>query len=1215
MNKNNCTGNHLTEKVPIKHLLLIMRTTFILLFTCVFCSLAEFSYTQNAKVTIDKRNASLKEVLNEIEKQTDYLFIYNNEVNTNEKVTVKAKQKAVSDVLSSILESKEMNYSMEGNHILLSKKENTNSEEVSTALAQQQKKQITGTVVDQAGDPVIGANIIEQGTTNGTITDIDGNFTLEVANNALIHVSYIGFIDQTLSAEGRTTFNIILEEDTKLLEEVVVVGYGTQAKKDITGSVAVVSAEDLAETPVATFAEALQGRASGVYISTTGAPGSGTTIRIRGVGSVNGSDPLIVVDGVSNVSIDAVNPNDIESLQVLKDASSTAIYGAQGANGVIIITTKQGVKDRVRVSYNGYAGVATMANNGFDLLNAWEAMEFQAQGLVNLRDLRNVTEGLTHSQFGSLDANDQLTMPYSTKPAGLSKEQVIAQFGSIEAWEASYKSNGANSWARSAYYQMLEDGYSEEEARKGTDWYDLVVQKGLVQEHQISVMGGGDRGSYSFSVGYTGREGTIKSSYFDRYSLRANSTFIPNEVFTIGQNTNLSVTEFGGERGTQGDDNIFARTYTIQPWVPVYNIGGDFAGSQSPEGGRANTAYQGVQIAKNNWNRRFSGQSAVFAEIKPIKGLSIRSQFSARLGGSWSLTFTPKTIATNKEGSSTNSLSESANYSLDWQWTNTATYATSFNDNHDFTFLLGTEAMKENFGRSMSGTRIDYLFENDPNTWILNNGSSSNVSNSGNMHNLTTMFGIFGRIDYSYQGKYLATLTTRRDASSKFSAKNRWATFPSISLGWRISEEPFMSSVRKTWLDDLKIRAGYGTSGNSNIGAYNYAFQYATGNNYMYSVTGSDASTAPGYAISNLGDPNAKWETIETINLGIDGTMIRNKLSLSLDFYVKNTTDMLVPANWSALAGNAAKPSINIGDMRNIGADFSFTWRDRIGDLRYNLTGNISTYKNKVVRLGSSDLFNNTRLNQINITTEGQPIGMFYGFNVVGIYKNSEDVLNYKNSNGQTVLPYAVTDPKDLNPDNWIGRYMLEDVNNDGFINAEDRKIIGNPHPDFTGGLNVSLNYKNFDLSTYLYFSIGNEIYRHYMYYTHFAALQSAYSRDRRDNSWHPTANPKGIYPLYATSKGEGTEAANESHSQYVQDGSYLRMQTLTLGYTLPADMVERISLDRIRIYGQISNVFTFTGYSGLEPEIRNMSDRAMGVDYGSYGVPRQFLLGINISF
>lgn len=1089
------------------------------------------------------------------------------------------------------------------------------------AYEMQQNRTITCTITDRSG-PIIGANVLVKGTTIGNISDLDGRAILEnVPANATLVISFIGYITQEVPVKNQTDLRIQLVEDTRNLDEVVVVGYGTQAKKDITGSVAVVSSEAIAETPVATFAEALQGKASGVYISSTGAPGAETTIRIRGVGSVNGSDPLIVVDGVSNVSIDAVNPNDIESLQVLKDASATAIYGAQGANGVIIITTKQGNKSgRVRVSYDGYVGIAKMANSGFDVLDAWEAMEFQAQGLVNLRDVRHVTTGLSHTQFGSLDANDRLTMPYAIKPAGLSKEQVIAQFGSLEAWKASYRDNGANSWSRSAYYQMLEDGYSEEEARKGTDWYDEVVQTGLIQQHQISVLGGGEKGSYSMALGYMTREGTIKSSYFDRYSLRINATFIPNKYFTIGQNTNLSAMEFGGERGRQADDNVFAKTYTIQPWVPVRNIGGDFAGSQAPEGGRDISAVNLVENAKDDWNRVFRGQTAVFAELKPIQGLSIRTQMSARLSGSWRRTFNERTIMANKEGSANNNLEEEADWRLHWQWTNTATYTRTFHEDHKLTAVLGTEAMSMDIGRRMEARRLDYIFENEPNTWILNNGSSSNMYNEGNMHPHTTMFGLFGRVDYAYQGKYLTTITVRRDASSKFGQNNRWGTFPSISVGWRISDEKFMEKTR-LWLDDLKLRAGYGTTGNSNIGAYNYAFQYATGNGYLYSITGSDTEVNTGYAISNLGDPDAKWETTRMLNVGFDATLFHNRMTASFDYYTKKTTDMLVKANWSALAGNATKPKINIGDMENRGMDFSIGWRDEANDFRYSVNANISTYKNKVVKLGSSDIFNDTRLSKINITTVGQPVGMFYGYQIDGIYKSADEVRNYTNGNGQPVLPYAVSNTDDLRPDDWIGRYKIRDINNDGRITAEDRTIIGNPHPDFTGGINLSLGYKNWDVSTYMYFSVGNDIYKHYMYYTHYGALQSNYSKDRRDNSWDPVNNPDGIYPLWATATGEGTEAANESNSMYVADGSYLRMQTLTLGYTLPKSLLNKIKFESIRLYAQVSNVFTLTGYSGLDPEIRSYgddngsADMRKGIDYGSYGMPRQFIFGVHVAF
>ena len=654
---------------------------------------------------------------------------------------------------------------------------------------QQDGRRVTCVISDKAG-PIVGANVLVKGTTIGNISDMDGRVILDgVPDNAILVVSYIGYVTQEISLKNsQNNIKVKLAEDTQALDEVVVVGYGTQAKKDITGSVAVVSTEELKETPVATFSEALQGKASGVYISNSGGPSGETTIRIRGVGSLNGSDPLIVVDGVSNVDIDAVNPNDIESLQVLKDASATAIYGAQGANGVIIITTKQGTKSgRVRVSYDGYFGVAKMANSGYDLLNGWEAMEWQAQGMRNVRDYRGQTP-TAHPQFGSLNDKDELTMPYAIKPAGLSKDQVISQFGSIDAWVASYKPDGSSSWSRSAYYQMLEDGYSEAEARKGTNWYDMVTRTGKVQDHQISLLGGGEKGTYSASLGYTNREGTIISSFFKRYSLRANSTYNANKYFTIGQNSNIAVMEMGGERGRQGDASVFAQTYTIQPWVPVYNVGGDYAGSQASEGGRANTAYQTAMNQQDDWTRFMRLQSAAFAELKPIKGLSLRTQFSVRLMGMWSQALSEKTIATNKEGQSQNYLEENANWRLDYQWTNTATYKTKFNEDHDVTFMIGTEAMKFGVGRSMKAIRYDYIFENNPNTWILNNGSSDNMKNEGKMFDKSTMFGLFFRGDYSYKGKYLATVTVRRDASSRFGEDNRWGTFPSLSLGWRMSD-------------------------------------------------------------------------------------------------------------------------------------------------------------------------------------------------------------------------------------------------------------------------------------------------------------------------------------------------------------------------------------------------------------------------------------------
>ena len=1083
---------------------------------------------------------------------------------------------------------------------------------------QQNGRTVTVTVKDALGE-VIGANVLVQGTTIGGITNMDGVAVIQgVPNNATIVVSYVGYVTQTIQLDNsQTSLEVTLREDSETLEEVVVVGYGTQAKKDITGSVAVVSRDAIAEQPVATFAEALQGRASGVYITNGGGPSGDTTIRIRGVGSVNGSDPLIIIDGIQGASISSVNPNDIESMQVLKDAAATAIYGAQAANGVIIITTKQGNKEgKVRVSYNGYVSASTLANNGYNMLTAWDLMKYEEKSQQNRvqfqgEDIANVVDPM--GQFGSI-ANGPLQMPYAVYPNGTSLEQIKAEYGSVDNWVKAYNPNDDRYYfAKSSYYYLMEDeGKSEMEARKGTDWLDYVKRTGFSQNHELSVQGGGDKGQYSMSFGYTHREGPIKGSAFERYNIRLNTTFNPTKHFTIGQNTNAALMETNGEQGGQGDDSTFARTYTVSSLAPAYNVGGAFGGTRGNLG-RADTALAGSLNSKNDWNRNFRLQTAWFAELKDpwIQGLSLRSQFSVNLNGGWGLSMNERTTEWNKEGSSVNSLSENGSWGFGWQWTNTATYKFTVAENHDFTVLVGSEAIKSGIGRSLSASRQNYEFEKDPNTWTINNGGASNLSNGGGMGSKTTMFGLFGRLDYSYMGKYLVTATIRRDASSKFSERHRWGTFPSVSLGWRISDEAFLASAHETWLDDLKIRAGYGTTGNSNIGAYNYAFQYGVGSNgyYNYGITGGNASASVGYGNTNLGDLEARWETVKMFNVGMDLTALNNRLTSSFDFYIKKTSDMLVSANWTNLAGTGSKPNVNIGDMKNTGIDFSIGWRDKIGQLSYNINANASWYKNEVVKLGSSNLYESSRLNQLAITTVGQPISMFYGYEVDGLYKSEADVTGYN------ALPYGVTDASALKPAAWVGHYKFKDLNGDGLINASDRTIIGNPHPDLTGGFNIGLNWKEWDLSTYLYYSIGNDLFKHFEYYTLWGNLTSgsAWSYDRVEKAWHPSENPNGTLPMW-TSTNTMPEA-NESHSGYIADGSYLRMQTLTLGYTLPRKLVQKLTLSRIRLYAQMSNVFTITGYEGLDPEVRTGGDRGKGIDYGAYGVPRQYLFGLNIEF
>ena len=1081
------------------------------------------------------------------------------------------------------------------------------------------KVTVSGTVTDASNLPIIGASVTIDGTDQGVMTDIDGKYSIDAASTDVLTFSYIGYVSQSVAVGARTTIDVQLAEDTQALDEVVVTGYATQAKKDITGSVAVVSRDAIAEQPVSSFAEALQGRAAGVTITNAGGPAGDSQIRVRGVGSVNGSDPLIIVDGVQGVNISSVNPNDIETMQVLKDAAATAIYGARAANGVIIVTTKQGTKDaKVRVSYNGYISLSTMANDGYNTLGAWDYMkaeQFSQENLVNYRGADINTVG--HDQFGSIKDGD-LQMPYMIFPAGMSKDEAMAKWGSYQGIVDAYKDNGADSYSLSSYYYIKEIlGGTEEEARAGTQWFDMVTQTALTHNHELSIMGGSNAGMYSISFGYLDREGTIKESAFERYSLRANSTFNAGKHVTFGLNMNTSVQMRTGEMGGQGDDSTFGRTYTMNMWVPAYNVGGDKAGSRG-NGGRAQSALASIENARGDWSRNFRMQAAAFMEIKDpwIKGLSLKTQFAASLNGAWSTTFSEKSNPWNKEGTAYNGFTESGSWSFNWQWTNTASYKTTIADNHDLTVMIGTEALKNGIGRNLSAARNNYIFPADPNTWVIDNGDSATQTNSGGQGGINTMFGMFARADYSYKGKYLVTATFRRDASSRFAAKHRWGNFPSVSLGWRMSDESFLASAHDNWLDDLKLRAGYGTTGNSNIGNYNYANQYGNGTQFLYNVSGGNSGAAVGFGSTYIGDTEARWETVEMFNVGVDLTAFRNRLSANVDFYVKNTSDMLVPASWTILAGTASKPNVNMGDMKNTGVDFQVSWRDKVGNFSYNISANASWYKNEVVKLGAGDLYTSTRISNMQITTEGQPIGMFFGYTTDGIYTSVDDVINYGK------VPYGVSDA--VNPKtgnliwhedaiNQVGHFRFKDINGDGKITADDRSMIGNPHPDLTGGVNLGFGYKNWDLSTYLYYSIGNDLYAHYELYTNWGQLANVFTYERVERGWHPVNNPNGTLPMFV--RGDTHAETNVSHTNYIQDGSYLRMQTLTLGYTLPKKWLNKIKMSRIRFYAQLSNVFTLTGYEGLDPEVYQGSDRSRGIDYGSYGMPRQYLFGVNIEF
>lgn len=1057
-----------------------------------------------------------------------------------------------------------------------------------------QKKGITGTVVDETGTPLTGVNVVEKGsTTNGTITDIDGNFSIDAPKGSTLVFTYIGYIPQEITLKTDKILKVVLKEDTKALDEVVVVGYGTQAKKDITGSVAVVKSEDLLATPASSAAQQLQGKASGVYIGQSGSPGSPTMVRIRGIGTINDNGPLYVIDGVStrNQNMNSINPNDIETIQVLKDASAAAIYGAQASNGVILITTKKGLSKSggsttPEFTYDGYVGFQKTSKR-YDLLNTRDRVNLEWAAQKNAFDIRGVQgQNPYHEQFGN---GTSPVFPDYIIPTG-------AKASDVDLTTYNPTNNRIT-------------------ALGDTDWWNEIDRTAPIQNHQFSISGGSDKGSYTMSVNYFDQKGTVIDSYYRRYSARANTSYNVRKWLRFGENLTLSWAKDNGLDASTGEANIYSWTFRMVPWVPVYDIMGNYAGTKAAGSGNGKNP---VAIARRNsqnyWsNGRVFGN--VWGEIDFWKDIKYRSNFGVDYTNRYYYRMEKKDPEFS-ESMNRNNFEEGAGFNFRWVWTNTVTYTHSFKEKHNLNVLLGTEAIRDGLGRSMSARRYNYLFEDDDNTWTLANGEKANLENNSSYNGEFALFGMFARVDYNYMNKYLLTGIVRRDGVSRFSPSNRYGVFPSISAGWRISEEAFMNNTRN-WLDDLKIRAGLGTTGNAEIPRpYNWAYEYGTNPGYSnYDFDGSQTTALTGFKLDRFGNLDTKWEKTTMLNIGTDATFLNGKLDFNIEWYYKKTSDMLVEANYSGLAGDAGRPYINLGDMKNTGIDLTIGHNNKVGDFEYSVSANLTHYKNKVLKIsdnpnarffGSMD-----RISSVNLTTKGMPIGMFYGYKIDGFYENEQDLAN-------SALPIGESSREDVakNPKKWIGKYKYADTNGDGKINGDDKTIIGNPHPDAVIGLNMSGQYKGFDLTLFWYASIGNDIFNMTKYWTDFWSFKGNRSTRMMSNSWEP-GKTDATLPILDY---QDNISNNDPHSYFVEDGSFLKLKDITLGYTLPAKLTNKLTIKRLRVYVQASNLFTITKYSGLDPEITNRDlggggDLTKGVDFGGWPNSRKFLFGVNFNF
>lgn len=1094
-----------------------MRISTFLLMVCVFCSYAGNAHSQNAKVSIHMNNVKLDKILNEIENQTDYLFIYNNQVDINKITSVKVKNEAVAQVLDRILSGTGINYELEGTHIILT------TEAIKDLHAQQQAKTVTGTVTDVSGEPIIGANIRIKGTTTGTITDIDGNFSIEAEPQSVIEVSYIGYLTQETVINNQKSIRFLLKEDTKTLDEVVVIGYGVQKKADLTGSVANINTEKLNTQSNANIGQALQGKIAGVdIVSQGGAPGSGTRIMVRGIGTLNNASPLYIVDGMYMNSIDHINPNDIASIDVLKDASSAAIYGSRAANGVIIVTTKEGSntegKPIIDLSVN--LGIST-ASKFLDMLDAkgWAEVTTIARQAIGKPALDMATD-------------------LANKP--------------------------------------------------DNDWQDIMFRPALMQNYNLAVKGGGKYSTYYTGLGYFNQDGIVKGTNYQRYNIQSKNDY-KRGIFSAGTNLIISFSHDkplhqelrGGMIGT-----ILQSVPTLEKYDDTRE--GGYGGTY---GDVVNIPHP-LAIIDDNIMDRYNENVKIFAnlyaQIELFKGL----KYKLNLTPDFSFERYKNYLNKYDFGLATNSitqLTERQRRRRNILVENLLTFDRTFGE-HKISALAGYTYQDSRF------RHIQAYGEGLPQGLEEIDAATTNRSNEGNSWR-SVLTSILGRVFYSYQNKYLFTATIRRDGSSKFGKNNRYGYFPSFSLGWNVAEEKFMENVH--WLDQLKLRGGYGVLGNQEIDNYQYSSTITTGINYPDGNGGLLQGAFP----KNFANPDIKWEETAMTNVGIDFMAFNNRLSLTADYYVKNTKDILLTVPIPISSGGANDPIRNAGKIRNNGFEFNLGWMDQPNpDISYgiNLIGSFN--KNKVIAMGSeSGSIKGGSTNQ-NITTSetkaGYPIGGYWLISTAGYFNSQEEVDAYA-KDGKKIQPAA--EPGDI---------KFVDANNDGVINDDDRVFQGSPFPDFTFALNGNMRYKNFDLSIGLQGVLGNKIYN--------ATRQTLEDVTKGSNFlascldyWTPE-NKNASHPrLTWDDPNRNTRAESD---RYLENGSYLHLRSVQLGYTFPQTWFKG-AIQHARVYINAENLFTITSYSGYSPDVNADNANYRGFDNFIYPTNRTFMLGLNVTF
>lgn len=1021
---------------------------------------------------------------------------------------------------------------------------------------------ISGTVLDgKFGGGLPGANVTVKGTTNGTITDFDGKYTITVDDESAVLVfSFIGYENIEKTVGTQRSFEVTLNENVKQLKEVVKIGYGVAKKEDITSAIVSVKGEDIADKPVLSADQALQGRAAGVQVKVnSGSPGGDMLVNIRGVSSLGDSKPLYVVDGVPQEDIKGINPGDIKDMAILKDASACAIYGSRAAYGVIIITTKDGgkaTKEEVSaIEFTGYRGIQS----------AWKRVDI-----------------MTNEEF----------MEYRNS------------FGSTEGY----------------YTDRVRDSIGA-----GVDWQDELFRKAIIESYQLSFAGASSKTSYSVSGSYYNQEGIIIGSDYKRYTARMKATHKLKPRLLVGESVGFSVVKQHEIDEGSMYNNVLTNALMMRPdEISVYDT---TSNTDVPIYYRGKTGKNPVGLieSKPNESNNFGMGGWIFAEYEVIEGLKLKTQGSYGLYYNVKDEFGKQFKVTTEFGRDPNYFQKQIREGFNWNLTNTATYAKSIYSKkedgsydssevkHAFSAMIGTEAnYKFDNGQVVQANGMASEIEEQ---WYFSVPSSSvqvfQDKSNGNMPQEIAIGSYLGRVEYGYASRYNVNATVRRDGSSKFGSEYRWGWFPSVGAAWKIHEESFFKNQESIkFINTCKLRLGWGMIGNqSTAGPYDWAGSTMSElNGYVVNgerVTGLSSETPP--------NPYLKWEASETYNVGLDLAFLRNKITFSTDFYIKNTNDMIASIPVPTVVGLNKSPNVNSAKMRNTGADFSLLYRKGEGEFKYSVAGNVSTYKNEVVDLGKNSDgtevtipggYLSSHEMYSNLTREGHSVGDFYGYKFDGVYQSWEEINSGPKPKGGFAEP---------------GDARFADLNGDGKITSEDQTFIGSPHPDFIYGFNFDASYKGFDFSVALSGSKGNENVNGMKYFID-GDLAGNNLHSRRLDAWTPE-NPSNEQPKAS----EDSRAYLDMSDLYIEDASYMRLQSVQLGYTLPDAFCRKIKISKMRVYIQGQNLLTFTKYSGFDPEVgvdntagfntEGAKGPEVGIDRGVYPVAKTYLAGLSFTF